>query len=586
MTWARIIFGAILILAAIAPGCRDEVRSVPPGTSASPAVSTAPSVPPSVPGPERDTAGEKKPRGGHILEIEGERSLTPDDLRAILSREDLRHNAAFRGGKVARDQAVEEFLVRKLVLLDAKATGFDRSEPLATQLETARMAWISNLYKQNVIDNLSIPDRDVAGRLPRNWEMRTFGEITLETPEEAEKIRRRVAAGEDFESLAREHSISPSAPKGGNLRPVDSLSRTVLPEIIDKELWDMPVGGCTPVFPSPLGWGHAFACVRKIEQIPAADREEYAREMRHRIRGERSREILEGLDRTFRKEVDEEAIRKFDSLSPDAVLGKVNGKPVTRRYFEAYFQARPKLTPPTTAEARKSNLEGILSELGYFQIAEGTGIDRIPEFRKSYAEYRAGEVNQAYYARMYAPMKVTDAQAKAFYEENRETIRQQAGVVARVIVMEGEKEAWDLHGRLDRKEIGFEEAVKKHSADAKSKKAEGKIGFLPADGRSVPAAYKAALEVKEGAISPPIDFKGKYYIFRVDERKTDRVLTFDESKAQIRRYLLDKAKKDAYDADVKRLKAKYRYRIDEELLATVAPQDTAHGKPPPAKMHR
>jgi parvulin-like peptidyl-prolyl isomerase len=580
----RTILGTALLIGMIAPGCREQAGSTIPGKGTAPAESTMHDASRSVPAPATDTSGPKRAEG-HILEVEGEALLTPDDLRTLLSREDYRHVAAFQGAKVARDKAMEDFLARKLVVLEARSTGFDRADPLAIQLETVRRSWIANLYEKLAVDNLTVTDREVGARIPKNWEIRTFGEITLESPMEAEKIRNKVVAGEDFEALARELSISPSAPRGGNLRPVDSLTRTVLPEIIDQELWEMPVGGCTPVFSSPLGWGYAFACVRKLEEIPSDQRETYKRAIRDQIRQERVRAVLEGIERTFRKEVDEEAIRNYKDLSPDAVLAKVNGQQVTRRYFEAFYAARPKLTPPATAEGRISELEGILNDLGFYEIAMGLGMDRIPEFRKSYAEYRSGEVVQAYYHRLYGTLKIRDKQVKAFYEENRDKIRQAEGVQARMIVLDSEKEAWDLHGRLDRKEIGFEEAVKNYSTDRNTRKSGGKIGFVSAGDRKIPEVYKVALEVKEGRISPPIDSKGKYYIFKVDERKEDRPLKFGEVKERIRKLLLDKARKDAYDADLKRLKAKYRYRIDEELRASVEPPDAAHGKRAPAKKH-
>ncbi len=583
-TRLRMIYGAIVILGLIAPGCKEETGSAPPGKGTAPAGSAAQVAPPvtQVGSPEAAGPGIK---GGHILEIAGEALLTPDDLRAILSRDDYRHVAAFQGAKTAREQAVEAFLAKKLVLLEARATGFDRADPLATRVETVRRSWLANVYKKMATDNIAVTEQDLASRTPKNWEIRTFGEITLDTPEEAEKIRKRVVAGEDFEALAREHSTSPSAPKGGNLRPVDSLTRTVLPEAVDRELWEMPVGGCTPGFASPLGWGYAFACVRKIEVIPPGERAGYEREIRTQIRDERARRVLEATERSFRKEVDEGAVGKFSALSPDAVLGTLNGQPVTRRYFEAFYAARPKLTPPDTKDDRISQLHAMLDELGFYEIAAGSGLDRIPEFQKAFADYRMEEVSQAYYKRLYAPLNVTANQVKAFYEENRERIRQPAGVEARVIVLDGEKEAWDLHGKLDRKEIGFEEAAKQYSTDSKTKAAGGKVGFVAAADQMVPDVYKAALKIKEGAISPPIDAKGKYYIFKVDERKEDRVLKFEEAKERIRRYLMDKARKDAYDDDLKRLKAKFRFRIDEGLLASVAPPDASHGKKAPAKKH-
>ncbi len=78
---------------------------------------------------------------------------------------------------------------------------------------------------------------------------------------EAEALRGRAAAGEDFSELARAHSKGPNARRGGR---VGAVKRTQVPSAFDVE-----PGGLTPVHPEPGG----YAFYRVERRVPASARE-------------------------------------------------------------------------------------------------------------------------------------------------------------------------------------------------------------------------------------------------------------------------------------------------------------------------
>jgi parvulin-like peptidyl-prolyl isomerase len=78
----------------------------------------------------------------------------------------------------------------------------------------------------------------------------------------AKKIEARLNAGEDFASVAAKVSIGPEAHSGGNL---GFITRKIMPEPLDKTIFNLPVNKISPIVQSSYGF-HIF----KILEIQPA----------------------------------------------------------------------------------------------------------------------------------------------------------------------------------------------------------------------------------------------------------------------------------------------------------------------------
>ena len=83
-------------------------------------------------------------------------------------------------------------------------------------------------------------------------------QIVVATEEEADAIRARLLKGEDFAELARKHSLSPDAEKGGDL---GTFAKGQMPEEFDEVVFRYREGTISKVVPSPYGF-HIF----KVEE--------------------------------------------------------------------------------------------------------------------------------------------------------------------------------------------------------------------------------------------------------------------------------------------------------------------------------
>lgn len=84
-------------------------------------------------------------------------------------------------------------------------------------------------------------------------------QIVVPTREKADAVLKRIQAGEDFGTLAREVSTGPEAAKGGDL---GVFTRGVMPEVFDRIVFSLVEGKTSKVVKSPYGF-HLFKVLRK-----------------------------------------------------------------------------------------------------------------------------------------------------------------------------------------------------------------------------------------------------------------------------------------------------------------------------------
>ncbi|MBN1665186.1 MAG: peptidylprolyl isomerase [Deltaproteobacteria bacterium] len=123
-----------------------------------------------------------------------------------------------------------------------------------------RRMLLERVVKVDVNDRISVTDKDVQAykkSRPREdapvQRVRVLQILTY-NQKHAETILKRLKGGEDFGRVARKESISPEAAAGGDLGYV---RRGVLPEVIDRAVFSLPVGSTSEIVKSPYGF-HIF----------------------------------------------------------------------------------------------------------------------------------------------------------------------------------------------------------------------------------------------------------------------------------------------------------------------------------------
>ena len=180
--------------------------------------------------------------------------------------------------------------------------------------------------------------------------------------------------------------------------------------------------------------------------------------------------------------------------------------------------------------------------------AQGQSFDQIKEQIKKTMGYE----------KLIGTVEVNDAQAKAFYDENKEDFNAPEQVKASHILVKVDATATPeqkaaaktkIDGLLKQVKAGEDfAALAKANSDCPSKERGGDLGFF--DKSSMVKEFAdAAFAMKVGEISNVVETQFGYHIIKVTDRKEGGMTSFEKAKADIIKSLQDKKKSETFKAD-------------------------------------
>jgi len=261
----------------------------------------------------------------------------------------------------------------------------------------------------------------------------------------------------------------------------------------------------------------------------------------------------------------------------DKVLAKVDGQTITeadvRVAEEDLAGSLPKLEGPALqryvvdylVDLKLLALEGQKQKL-----AEGDEF----QHRLAYAKDRivmekllSGIGNKA----------VTDETMKAFYDEQVKALPKETEVHARHILVDDEATAKKALARVKGGE-DFAKVAAELSKDPGSGKEGGDLGWFTKD-RMVPEFAEAAFKTEPGQISDIVKSQFGYHIIKVEERREKKPPAFELVKAEIQRYMTQRAQ----EAEVTKLRAEAKIERFDQPAKADQPGKTDAQKPADGK---
>jgi len=211
-------------------------------------------------------------------------------------------------------------------------------------------------------------------------------------------------------------------------------------------------------------------------------------------------------------------------------VARVNGADITEAelsFAEAEVGAEIAGLP---LEARRRVLVEYLVEAHLFADAAvksklGAGKD----FEERLAYYKLRALRDTFYEKKVREA-VSEAQAKAAYDEQIAKIAPEPEVRARHILVKTEQEAKDLVKQL-KAGADFTELAKK-SSDGPSAQTGGDLGYF-SRGQMVKPFEDVAFALKAGEVSGPIQTEFGWHVIKVEDKRNRPVPAFDEVKEQL-----------------------------------------------------
>lgn len=224
---------------------------------------------------------------------------------------------------------------------------------------------------------------------------------------------------------------------------------------------------------------------------------------------------------------------------------------------------------------RQNVLRGIVSEKLLYKEAVKAGFDKSPEVKKRMEEMQRQIVLQAYMESKAKEM-VSDAELKKAYDEKVKTASGQEEVKARHILVKTEDEAKKLYDEI-KKGGDFEKIAREQSTDKGSGAQGGDLGWFTKD-KMVPEFADAAFALKKGEVSQPVKSGFGWHIIKLDDRRTAKPASFEESKEELKNEVAEKAVDRYVGSLLKNAGIKYYDESGKELPFDLEPKPAAGGE--------
>jgi len=157
-----------------------------------------------------------------------------------------------------------------------------------------------------------------------------------------------------------------------------------------------------------------------------------------------------------------------------------------------------------------------------------------------------------------AKAKVSDEEAKKYYEKNAARFKQPEGVKLRLISLKDEKKARDILAMLKSGD-DFGEIAYNMSEDSYRAKS-GDVGYMH-KGRMLPEIEEAAFKLKIGEISDVINAENNWYIIKLEDKKPEHQMSFDEVRDKLKKDLEKERTKELNDRWIADLRAKAKIEV-------------------------
>lgn len=252
-----------------------------------------------------------------------------------------------------------------------------------------------------------------------------------------------------------------------------------------------------------------------------------------------------------------------------AVIATVNGETINDTEADALVAAFQQGATYNNlpAEMKKRVLDDLVNRKLLLSDAKAVGIEKDPEFMTAMQNVREGIILDTYMKKIFNTIKVSDSDAKVYYDGNKDRFNQPASMRAKHILVQTEAEAKSIIDELkklsgDAQVKKFQELAAAKSIDKGSAEQGGELGWF-AQSQMVPEFGNAAAAMKKGEISSkPVKTNFGFHVILKEDFKAAGVVPFDQVKPQI----VDMLKMEKFQTTIKakgdalRQKAKIEYK--------------------------
>ncbi|MBR3934393.1 MAG: peptidylprolyl isomerase [Clostridia bacterium] len=203
-------------------------------------------------------------------------------------------------------------------------------------------------------------------------------------------------------------------------------------------------------------------------------------------------------------------------------------------------------------QGREALLEQLINKKLFLADAQKNLYEYDPVFKAELQKIKEDLLANFAITKAVENVKVTDEEAKKFYDENKASILSGETVNASHILVDTEDKAKEILADINDGKISFADAAKKYSSCPSSQQG-GSLGEF-GRGQMVPEFDQAVFSMEVGQISGPVKTQFGYHLIKLESKNEAKEIAFEEVSEQIKAKLLNDKQRTAYTSKINQLK--------------------------------
>ena len=241
----------------------------------------------------------------------------------------------------------------------------------------------------------------------------------------------------------------------------------------------------------------------------------------------------------------------------EKVLATVGGSPITEREVNEFIASLGQRGQAyNSPEGRRAVLNQIIGNKLLLLDAKRNLIEAEAAFREQLNRMKDNLLISYAGEKIISAVSVSEAEAKEYYENNKNEFKTAETVNASHILVDSEEKAIAIHEEIASGKKTFEDAAKEYSS-CPSKNAGGSLGDF-ARGQMVPEFDSAVFEMAEGDVTKvPVKTQFGYHLIKLNAKNPEKEMSYEEIKDELKAGLLNEKRRKAYESKINQLKIMY-----------------------------
>lgn len=255
------------------------------------------------------------------------------------------------------------------------------------------------------------------------------------------------------------------------------------------------------------------------------------------------------------------------AVVPNAVVS-VDDWALGVKDFQERLDALKQVAPDfdvSTVENKRAIVEELINQQVLVREAERMGLADKPEVKAAVEEFRRTVLIRELASKLTEKLSVTDDDAIAFYEEQKEYMTTPVAWRIRAIVVDAKETANQILAAV-LNGASFPEQAKAYSKIPGAKENGGDIGFITADQIPFPELANEMLSLGVGDVSKVFQGPDGFYLIKLEEKRGGDPLAFTDVKEEIKSNLLLQRQQELMIERTQEFRQKSRITINEKLL--------------------